>query len=69
MYMSNEHDKLLPPAPAKEFGAEDISAPPPQRNIAAGLVKKGVGMILPALILISMGVAMKETPCLVDRQN
>lgn len=30
MYMSNEHDKLLPPAPAKEFGAEDI--PPRPRS-------------------------------------
>lgn len=34
-------------------------APPPRRgNIAAGLVKKGVGMISLALILIFMGVVM-----------
>lgn len=32
--------------------------PPPHRNIAAGLVKKGVGMISLSLILIFMGVVM-----------
>ena len=32
--------------------------PPPRRNIAVGLVKKGVGMISLALILIFMGVVM-----------
>lgn len=32
--------------------------PPPRRNIAVGLVKKGVGMISLSLILIFMGVVM-----------
>ncbi len=32
--------------------------PPPRRNIAQGLVKKGVGMISLSLILIFMGVVM-----------
>lgn len=124
MSLSNEQDKLFPPAPAEEPNAEDIPPeisappddepfvpeaetmtteqferqaaaaertraemeqrdreflaaldqvlekqkiretqpqsppPPPRRNIAAGLVKKGVGMISLALILIFMGVVM-----------
>lgn len=51
-------DQVLEKQKIRDVQPQTPPPPPPRRNIAAGLVKKGVGMISLSLILIFMGVVM-----------